>query len=55
MCRIDPVQLGKQRRTLIKKLSLKTTTCIANWQDRENKIDFPDLAQLGNTTFLALV
>lgn len=55
MCRVDLVQLGKQRCTLIKKLSLKTTTYIANWQDIENKIDFPDLAQLRNTTFLALV
>lgn len=46
MCRINLVQLGKQCCKLIKKLSIKTTNIIVNWQDKENKAEFPDTAQL---------
>lgn len=55
MCRINIIQLGKQCCTLINRLSIKTTTRTINLHDRETKVDFPDLAQLGKTTFLALV
>jgi len=52
MCRINLAQLGKQRCTLIKKLSLKTTTYIVNWQSKNNKVDFPNMVQLGKQLFL---
>ncbi len=55
MCRVNLAQLRKQYCALIKKLSIKNNYYYRNWQAGNIKAEFPDLAQLGKTIFLALV